>query len=63
MNPTEEIREAAEVMRSDVRTLINDFVKKYGECNIMINTEAKFVDIANGRTIYAGHDVEINVVI
>ena len=63
MNPTAELKEAAEVLKSEVKTLLTDFVKKYGECNVMINTEAKFIDIGQGRSIYAGHEVDVNIVI
>jgi hypothetical protein len=59
----EEIKQASEALKGDIKLLIDTFVSQYGECNIMISTSAKFIEIGQDKFVYAGHDIDISVVI
>ena len=63
MKTTEEIKQASEALKGDIKLLIDTFVSQYGECNIMINTNANFIEIGQNRFVYAGHEIDISVVI
>ena len=63
MKLTDEVRWATENLKEEINGLIDEFIGKYGECSVEIHTTAKFIEIARGRSIYAGHEVEVNIVI
>jgi len=63
MKTTEEIKQASDKLKEQIKSLVDEFVKENGDCNVNISSNANRITVMGGRRVFTGHDIEVTVTI
>ena len=59
MKNTEDLRKQLDVLEKDIKTMLEDFIAKNGNCDIDINTEIAYIELPSGDKRVTNIDIEI----